>query len=778
VSALLNLMEIKDAKNSTIDTLRKHADEVRSIASSISAQDISKLVISPGPATILSIGLPLIGIYLAKKKHDSPLARKIARFLGADVSSINEQFVFEKLKSGEYYNELRKNFLAVVTERGDISPLTKMLSLTDGEAWEIFRAIKDIIFSEEVLNQFSIIVPSLEQIKKDVTDVKSNLNSLLDALKGPIKVSKDAVNIASELRVHESIGVSYIRRREDNDLEQAIINNDNKIILIIGGPGSGKSKMLYNALMYCREYFSTFILIKSYFKEGDEKSLDIVLRQNDKDNFVIVWDDLHEKETPNFVTDIIERINGQSTSKNFRFIGASRKDIFVRGEGVCRVNLSRFDKVEELVSESTKAFNVKLKHGATSNEIASKGDGTPYYTISLFKMFKDSEISLEGLDQLPSDVTALWLNYLEIAIQNSRINANHLNAFRSIGLLSHASAEPSQITKHRIYEIYNSVFHGDLGELDYALNDLVDNMFVSWVDEGYYYAHQSHIEALERKYPLEKYHVQNFTKHESDSRDLWRFANWAYYKRKMDYMETISSRILELDPNDASASFNKGLALSELGRYEEVVACYDKVLELKPNNIGARINKGSALDNLGKHNEAIQYFDEALQLSNDEEPLLLHYDKHDFDKDTGRLRPGIYNIVPDPNKLSAWFNKGLALSGLGKYKEAIGCYDEAIKLDPYFVGAWSSKGLALYNLGNYEEAVACCDKALDIAPNDPYIWYNRAYFKFKKGDIENGFADLKNAIEINKDLIEYVKKDSFFNNIKDDEKFKALIMKI
>jgi len=94
----------------------------------------------------------------------------------------------------------------------------------------------------------------------------------------------------------------------------------------------------------------------------------------------------------------------------------------------------------------------------TADKIFSKGDGTPYYTISLFKMFKDREITLEYLDQLPSDVIALWRNYLETAVQYSRIKDNHLNAFRSIGLLSHASSEPSQITKNSIREVYGSIF--------------------------------------------------------------------------------------------------------------------------------------------------------------------------------------------------------------------------------------------------------------------------------------------------------------------------------
>jgi hypothetical protein len=111
VPSLLNLKEIKEAKGFIVETLHNFKDNVKSLASKISAKDVlpaDKSLFDPttlsasavGHAIILSFGLPLIGVYLAKKKHDSPLARKIAKFLGADVDSINERLVFDKLKRG------------------------------------------------------------------------------------------------------------------------------------------------------------------------------------------------------------------------------------------------------------------------------------------------------------------------------------------------------------------------------------------------------------------------------------------------------------------------------------------------------------------------------------------------------------------------------------------------------------------------------------------------------------------------------------------------------
>jgi len=58
------------------------------------------------------------------------------------------------------------------------------------------------------------------------------------------------------------------------------------------------------------------------------------------------------------------------------------------------------------------------------------------------------------------------------------------------------------------------------------------------------------------------------------------------------------------------------------------------------------------------------------------------------------------------------------LLALGEDKEAIKCFDEAIKINPNFAGAWHNKGLALRNLGKNEEAVKCFDKAKNISSSN------------------------------------------------------------
>ena len=84
------------------------------------------------------------------------------------------------------------------------------------------------------------------------------------------------------------------------------------------------------------------------------------------------------------------------------------------------------------------------------------------------------------------------------------------------------------------------------------------------------------------------------------------------------------------------AWYNKGIALDDLGRYEEAIKAYDKAIELKPDYQKAWYNKGIALRKLYSYEEALEAFNKAIEIKPDD---------HD-----------------------AWNNKGIALKKLGRYE--------------------------------------------------------------------------------------------------------------
>jgi eukaryotic-like serine/threonine-protein kinase len=62
-------------------------------------------------------------------------------------------------------------------------------------------------------------------------------------------------------------------------------------------------------------------------------------------------------------------------------------------------------------------------------------------------------------------------------------------------------------------------------------------------------------------------------------------------------------------------------------------------------------------------------------------------------------------------------NKGASLAALGRYGNAIECYDTALRIDSRSYKTWNNKGSALSALGRRDEAIACFHRSLEIEPN-------------------------------------------------------------
>jgi tetratricopeptide (TPR) repeat protein len=215
------------------------------------------------------------------------------------------------------------------------------------------------------------------------------------------------------------------------------------------------------------------------------------------------------------------------------------------------------------------------------------------------------------------------------------------------------------------------------------------------------------------------------------------------YKKANIFFE----KVLEIEPNNIEALNSKGISLYRLGEYEGANSCFNKVLKIDPKNI-------VALNNL-----EIQHYD----------------DEHATGGDL---------TVPFPHDADAWNNKGYALANLGKYKEAIKCYDRAIKVDPNNAEAWCSKGSTLHKLNKdstlhklnkYKKAIVCYDKALEIDPNYAEAWYSKGDTLDSLGKHEEAIKHFDNALKIDPDHARAWKRkgDALYKLDKYDEAIKC-----
>lgn len=71
-----------------------------------------------------------------------------------------------------------------------------------------------------------------------------------------------------------------------------------------------------------------------------------------------------------------------------------------------------------------------------------------------------------------------------------------------------------------------------------------------------------------------------------------------------------------------------------------------------------------------------------------------------------------------------WIYRGIALSNLGSWEEALNSYEQALKFRSDRNITWNNRGTALGNLGRLEEAMMSFDKALEFEPDNQISWNN------------------------------------------------------
>jgi tetratricopeptide (TPR) repeat protein len=75
------------------------------------------------------------------------------------------------------------------------------------------------------------------------------------------------------------------------------------------------------------------------------------------------------------------------------------------------------------------------------------------------------------------------------------------------------------------------------------------------------------------------------------------------------------------------------------------------------------------------------------------------------------------------------YKEGGTLSDLGDYYAATECYDRALKINQEYISnnskVWYNKGNALNRLGKYKDAIIQYDLALQVNPNDHDVYNNK-----------------------------------------------------
>ncbi len=72
------------------------------------------------------------------------------------------------------------------------------------------------------------------------------------------------------------------------------------------------------------------------------------------------------------------------------------------------------------------------------------------------------------------------------------------------------------------------------------------------------------------------------------------------------------------------------------------------------------------------------------------------------------------------NEIQDLVSKGQSLLEDGKFDDALGFFEQALLLNQDDPDLWNHKGIVLRSMGRYEEAMECFNKSLEIDPRDKH----------------------------------------------------------
>jgi tetratricopeptide (TPR) repeat protein len=177
---------------------------------------------------------------------------------------------------------------------------------------------------------------------------------------------------------------------------------------------------------------------------------------------------------------------------------------------------------------------------------------------------------------------------------------------------------------------------------------------------------------------------------------------------------------IELIEEDEITLSNRGLRMTQEGRFSESILLFNRAITLNPNIALPHLGIAYAYLGLGNYAESLEHCEKALGI--------------------------------EPKWSLAWELKGRCILNMGDYRKSIQFFDRAIEYDPENWTAWDNKGRALFNVEEFEKASSCFERAVQALPSniDTLRLYARALCRLNS---------LERALEVTAQILNSMPSD-------------------
>lgn len=240
-----------------------------------------------------------------------------------------------------------------------------------------------------------------------------------------------------------------------------------------------------------------------------------------------------------------------------------------------------------------------------------------------------------------------------------------------------------------------------------------------------------------------------------------------------------------MEPFNEEVHLHKASIYSQLRNYRRAVEHYKRALDLADEGRDEiLLDLAFECENLNAFDQAIEYLKQALEINPENEAVLYEL-AYCFDLAEAHQASVAYFkrfTNEEPYSFVAWYNLGNALSRLerydesnealdlclaidegfssalyskarnlllmGRYQEAIDCYQEALTTDGPQAVTFSYIGECYEKMERYEQALIHYDQAIALDPNWLDAWVGRGVVKDIQGRLDEAIRDLEVAVKL------------------------------
>ncbi|MGF7214759.1 Tfp pilus assembly protein PilF/uncharacterized caspase-like protein [Spirosoma lacussanchae] len=218
-----------------------------------------------------------------------------------------------------------------------------------------------------------------------------------------------------------------------------------------------------------------------------------------------------------------------------------------------------------------------------------------------------------------------------------------------------------------------------------------------------------------------------------------------YEQKRNKEAEVAYRKALQMTPNWYLLLSSWGDFLAGQKRPSEAEAAYRKAIQLKPDKAEAYYNLGLVLADQNRPKEAEDAYRKAIQL--------------------------------DSNYTTAYNNLGYLLQNQARYAEAVSCFEAYCRLVPTDPDGWNQLGIQFLYLKQYDKAQPCFERMVTLEPSNKLAPYNLACLYSLQNQPDPALHWFEKSLQNGYNDFAHITKDSDLNNIRNTERFRALLTK-